>query len=39
MFTSGRVFKVKFDNVSGLAPSKPVSINGLRVGRVEENRS
>ncbi|WP_230466668.1 MlaD family protein [Faecalibacter macacae] len=36
MFTSGRVFKVKFDNVSGLAPSKPVSINGLRVGRVEE---
>ena len=36
IFTSGRVFKVKFENVSGLAPSKPVSINGLRVGRVEE---
>jgi ABC-type transport system involved in resistance to organic solvents, periplasmic component len=30
------VFKVKFENVNGLAPSKPVSINGLRVGRVEE---
>ena len=36
LFTSGRIFKVKFENVSGLAPSKPVSINGLRVGRVEE---
>ena len=36
LFTSGRVFKVKFEDVSGLAPSKPVSINGLRVGRVEE---
>ncbi|WP_322969086.1 MlaD family protein [Faecalibacter sp. LW9] len=36
IFTSGRVFKVKFENVNGLAPSKPVSINGLRVGRVEE---
>lgn len=36
IFTSGRVFKVKFEDVSGLAPSKPVTINGLRVGRVEE---
>ena len=27
---------MKFENVNGLAPSKPVSINGLRVGRVEE---
>ena len=36
LFTSGRVFKVNFENVNGLAPSKPVSINGLRVGRVEE---
>ena len=36
VFTSGRVFKVKYEDVSGLAPSKPVSINGLRVGRVEE---
>lgn len=36
VFTSGRIFKVKYENVNGLAPSKPVSINGLRVGRVEE---
>lgn len=36
VFTSGRVFTVKYDNVNGLAPSKPVSVNGLRVGRVEE---
>lgn len=36
LFTSGRVFKVKYENVSGLAPSKPVTINGLRVGRVED---
>ena len=36
VFTSGRIFKVKYENVNGLAPSKPVTINGLRVGRVEE---
>ncbi len=36
IFSSGRLFIVKFENVSGLAPSKPVSINGLRVGQVKE---
>ncbi len=36
IFSSGRLFTVKFENVSGLAPSKPVSINGLRVGQVKE---
>ncbi len=36
IFSSGRLFIVKFDNVNGLAPSKPVSINGLRVGQVKE---
>ena len=36
IFSSGRLFTVKFENVNGLAPSKPVSINGLRVGQVKE---
>lgn len=36
IFSSGRLFIVKFENVKGLAPSKPVSINGLRVGQVKE---
>ncbi|MFV0232363.1 MlaD family protein [Empedobacter falsenii] len=36
IFSSGRLFTVKFENVNGLAPSKPVSVNGLRVGQVKE---
>jgi len=36
LFTSGRIYKVHYENVNGLAPSKPVTVNGLRVGRVEE---
>ena len=36
IFSSGRLFTVKFENVNGLAPSKPVSINGFRVGQVKE---
>jgi len=36
IFSSGRLFTVKYENVSGLAPSKPVSVNGLRVGQVKE---
>lgn len=36
LFASGNTYYVKYDDVSGLAPSKPVSVNGLRVGRVDE---
>ncbi|MDD3772455.1 MAG: MlaD family protein [Weeksellaceae bacterium] len=36
LFSSGNIYYVKYDNVSGLLPSKPVTVNGLRVGRVEE---
>ncbi|GEM51603.1 MCE family protein [Empedobacter brevis] len=36
IFSSGRLFTVKYENVNGLAPSKPVSVNGLRVGQVKE---
>lgn len=35
MFTPGRVFYVKYNNVDGLLPTKPVNINGLKVGSVE----
>jgi len=36
LFTAANTYYVKYDDVSGLAPSKPVSVNGLRVGRVDE---
>lgn len=36
LFAGGNTYYVKYDDVSGLAPSKPVSVNGLRVGRVDE---
>lgn len=36
LFSSGRVFYVKYDNVDGLLPTKPVNVNGLRVGKVED---
>lgn len=36
LFTAGNTYYIKYDDVSGLAPSKPVSVNGLRVGRVDE---
>lgn len=36
LFSSGNTYYIKYDDVSGLAPSKPVSVNGLRVGRVDE---
>jgi len=36
LFTPANTYYVKYDDVSGLAPSKPVSVNGLRVGRVDE---
>src|SRR5690606_16990134 len=36
LFSAGNTYYVKYDDVSGLSPSKPVSVNGLRVGRVDE---
>lgn len=35
LFTSQRTYYSKFKNVGGLAPSTPVSINGLKVGKVK----
>lgn len=36
LFVSGNTYYVVYDNVNGLAPSKPVTVNGLRIGRVDE---
>lgn len=36
LFNSSRVFFVKYDNVAGLSVAAPVTINGLRVGKVEK---
>jgi len=36
LFSGANTYYVKYDNVSGLAPSNPVSVNGLRIGRVDE---
>lgn len=36
LFSSDNVFYAKYDNVAGLEPSSPVSINGLKVGQVDE---
>ena len=36
LFTTDNIFYAKFDNVDGLEASSPVSINGLKVGQVEE---
>ena len=33
---SSRKYYAVFDNVKGLAPSAPVTINGLTVGKVQE---
>lgn len=35
LFGSGNTYYVVYDNVNGLAPSKPVTVNGLRVGKVD----
>jgi len=35
VFETDRMFFVKYDNVAGLAPSAPVTINGLEVGQVK----
>ena len=36
LFTTDNIFFAKFDNVEGLAASNPVSINGLKVGQVDQ---
>lgn len=36
LFVSDNVFYAKYDNVEGLEPSSHVSINGLKVGQVDE---
>ncbi len=36
LFSSDNIFYVKYDNVEGLDVSNPVSINGLKVGQVDE---
>lgn len=36
LFSTDNVFYAKYDNVEGLAVSNPVSINGLKVGQVDE---
>jgi len=38
LFTTDDVYYVKYDNVEGLAVSNPVSINGLKVGQVDQIR-
>ena len=36
LFTTDNIFFAKFDNVEGLAASNPLSINGLKVGQVDQ---
>lgn len=36
LFTTDNVFYAKYDNVEGLEPSSPVTINGLKVGQVDQ---
>ena len=36
LFTTDNIFYAKYDNVEGLAVSNQVSINGLKVGQVDE---
>ncbi len=36
LFAGGNTYYIKYENVSGLAPSKPVTVSGLRIGRVDE---
>ncbi len=36
VFSTGRTFYAKYENVSGLQVTKPVSINGLTVGKVDK---
>lgn len=36
LFTTDNIYYAKYDNVEGLEASSPVSINGLKVGQVEQ---
>ena len=36
LLESNRVFFAEYDNVQGLSPSAPVTINGLRVGTIDD---
>ncbi|WP_068595848.1 MlaD family protein [Vaginella massiliensis] len=36
LFSRGTTYYAEYENVSGLQPTKPVSINGLKVGKVDE---
>lgn len=36
LFTRGEIYYVAYNNVDGLLPTKPVNVNGLKVGSVEE---
>ena len=36
VFSSDNIYYARFDNVEGLEPSSPVSINGLKVGQVDK---
>lgn len=36
LFSEGNTYYIKYDDVKGLAPSKPVTLQGLKVGRVED---
>lgn len=36
LFDSNRIFYAEYDNVQGLSPSAPVTINGLKVGTISQ---
>lgn len=36
LFVKGKVLYAKYSDVDGLLPTKPVNINGLKVGRVQD---
>jgi phospholipid/cholesterol/gamma-HCH transport system substrate-binding protein len=36
LMESGSVFYVKYDNIAGLEPSAPVTVNGMQVGKVRD---
>lgn len=36
LFTKGKVVYATYNEVDGLLPTKPVNVNGLRVGRVDD---
>ncbi len=35
-FDTSRIFYAKYDNVAGLSPSAPVTVNGMQVGKVRD---